>query len=38
MNAFHFLGFFMRQPHGNLLNSLGNEKQVHEVRQILLAY
>jgi peptidoglycan/xylan/chitin deacetylase (PgdA/CDA1 family) len=36
--AYHFLGFIMHQPKGNLLELLDNEHEAHQAKQILLAY
>jgi len=38
VRAFHFLGFVMHQPEGNLIELLNNVREAYQVRQILLAY
>jgi alpha-amylase/alpha-mannosidase (GH57 family) len=38
MSVYHFLGFIMHQPEGNLLYMLNNSDFCHKAKQILLAY
>jgi hypothetical protein len=38
VRAYHFLGFVMHQPEGNLLHLLDDDRESYQVKQILLAY